>query len=112
MPDTGVVANPTSVTVTYDGANFSPASVTVPVGGTIHWVDTSGQMWVASNPHPVHTGYDGTDRTTHCAAGYSGAAPFDQCASGSTFSFTFTKAGSFGYHDHLNHSAAGNVTVQ
>ena len=102
---------PMTATVTYDGSSFSPASVTIAQGGTVTFSDTSGQMWVASDPHPVHNGYDGTTRDQHCASGYAGAAPFDECAPGTSYTFTFTKAGSWGYHDHLNHSAVGTITV-
>ena len=113
MTDNGVTPSASqSITVTYDGKNFSPASVAIPVGGTVNWVDTSGTMWVASNPHPVHDGYDGTTKTEHCAAGYAGPAPFDQCAASASFTFTFSKAGTWGYHDHFNHDAAGTVVVQ
>lgn len=103
---------PMSATVTYDGTTFSPASVTIAKGGTVTFTDTAGSMWLASNPHPAHTGYDGTSRTTHCAAGYTGPKPLDECASGTSFSFTFGKTGSFGYHDHLNSNAHGTVIVQ
>lgn len=102
----------TSVTVTYDGRSFTPATVHIQKGGTVHWVDTSSEMWVASDPHPVHTGYDGTSRSQHCAPGYAGAAPFDECAPGTDFSFTFDKTGSWGYHDHLNDGAHGTVVVE
>ncbi len=109
-PSTGA---PMTATITYDGNSFSPSNVTIAQGGTVTWTDTSGsRMWVATAPHPVHTGYDGTDRQTHCAAGYTGAAPFDQCKGGSSFSFTFTKSGTWPYHDHMNPGAFGSVTVQ
>jgi plastocyanin len=106
---TGTTAGP--VTITYDGKSFSPASVTVKKGNTVKWVDTSGQMWVASAPHPAHTGYDGTSRSTHCAPGYTGAMPFDECVLGSSYSFTFDKVGTWPYHDHMNPSAFGSVVV-
>lgn len=102
---------PMSANVTYDGNAFSPSTVTVMRGGTVTFTDATGQMWIASDPHPTHDGYDGTTRDQHCAAGYSGSAPFDQCAGGSSFSFTFDKAGSWGYHDHFNHGALGTVVV-
>lgn len=105
----------TPVTVTLTDQGFSPASVTVMQGQAVTFVNQSSQpMWIASNPHPTHTAYDGTDRTTHCAAGYTGVAPFDECtqaAPGSSWSFTFDKAGSWGYHDHLDHSLTGTVVV-
>jgi plastocyanin len=102
---------PMSATVTYDGTAFSPSTVTIMQGGTVTWIDTNGQMWVASNPHPIHNGYDGTTKQQHCAPGYAGPAPFDACAGGTSFSFTFDKVGSWGYHDHLNDSVEGVVNV-
>jgi plastocyanin len=101
-----------NTTVTYDGSSFTPSTVTISKGGTVTFKATSGTMWVASDPHPAHSGYDGTSRTTHCAAGYTGAAPFDQCAPGTTFTMTFNKTGTFGYHNHLLDEAHGTVIVQ
>lgn len=69
-------------------------------------------MWVASAMHPAHTGYDDTSKDQHCADGYAGAAPFDQCGSGASYSFTFAKSGTWGYHDHRNASAHGTIIVQ
>lgn len=103
---------PMTATVSYNGSSFSPSSITVAKGGTVTFSDTAGSMWLASDPHPTHTGYDGTSRNTHCATGYSGPKPFDQCSTGSSYTFTFTKTGSFGYHDHMNSGAHGTVVVQ
>lgn len=103
---------PMSASVSYDGISFTPANVTIAKGGTVTFTSTAPSMWIASAPHPAHTGYDGTDRPTHCAAGYAGPKPFDQCRSGTTYSFTFGKPGSWKYHDHMNASAFGSVTVE
>lgn len=116
-PETGATtppATPSTVTVTYDGKAYSPATVTIKAGDTVIFKNTSGKnMWVASDEHPTHTAYDDTSRTTHCAAGFTGATPFDQCkAETADYSFTFTKTGTIEYHDHLNPSAHGTVTVQ
>lgn len=100
-----------SAAVTFDGSSFSPASVTIAQGGTITWTSTAGPLWVASDPHPIHNGYDGTTMQQHCASGYTGATPFDQCTGGTTYSFTFNKVGTWGYHDHLEASIMGSVTV-
>lgn len=107
-------AAPSTVTVAYDGKTFSPAAVTLKVGDTVMFKDSSTKnMWVASDEHPTHTQYDGTSRSAHCAAGYTGAKPFDQCSpSTKDFSFTFTKVGKSDFHDHLNPSAHGSITVQ
>ncbi|MBI4087822.1 hypothetical protein HY418_00355 [Candidatus Kaiserbacteria bacterium] len=109
--ETSVGATPMSATVMYDGNSFSPAAVSIKQGGTVTFETTRGSMWIASARHPDHLVYDGTSRNEHCASGYSGAEPFDQCASGTTYSFTFDKAGIWNYHDHMNASAFGSVTV-
>ena len=101
---------PMSATITYDGSSFSPSTITIKLGGTVTWNGPS-TMWIASNPHPQHTGYDGTSLMQHCAAGYSGAAPFDECTNAGSFTFTFDKVGTWGYHDHANHGATGTVVV-
>lgn len=102
---------PTSVTITFNGSSYSPANVTIAQGGTVTFTSTAGPMWVASDPHPVHNGYDGTTQQQHCAPSYTGPAPFDQCRASGSFSFTFNKVGTWGYHDHLNESAGGKITV-
>ena len=103
-----------TVTVTYNGTSFSPATVTISKGDTVRFVNSgTGSMWVASAVHPSHNVYDGTTRADHCGSSYAGIAPFDQCkAAKETYSFTFTKAGTWGYHDHVNAGATGKVVVQ
>lgn len=91
---------PMTANVTYNGVNFSPTSVEIRQGGTVTFVNTSsGQMWVASGPHPTHTIYP----------------EFDQKAAvgnGGMYSFTFEKAGEWKYHNHRNPSAFGTVVVK
>ncbi len=100
------------VTIAYTDQGFSPKSVTVPLGTTVTFVNqTSGPMQVASALHPTHVVYDNTTRSAHCAVGYAGPLPFDQCTSGAGYSFIFTKAGTHGYHDHVDASHFGNVIV-
>ncbi len=111
----GVTAStaPMSATVVYTSSGFTPATVTIAKGGQVTFVNQSGNpMWVASDPHPTHTAYDGTSRTTHCAPGYTGATPFDQCANTNSYSFTFEKTGTFGYHNHLGADDAATIIVQ
>lgn len=102
---------PMTATVTYDGNSFSPQSVTVRRGGTVTWVNSSGEsMWIASAQHPTHTAYDGTTREDHCPDPAGEA--FDQCAGGTgNYSFTFDKTGAWNYHDHLNPTVFGSVRV-
>lgn len=106
---------PAPVVVTYTDQGFSPSEVTVARGQAVTWVnESSGPMWVASAMHPDHVVYDGTDRTAHCAAGYTGPAPFDKCKGegpGARYTFTFDKEGTWRYHDHINASRFGSVIV-
>ncbi len=104
------VATPKTVTVSFNGDAFDPKTVTINKGDTVKWISTGGNMWVASAQHPDHTGYSGTTRTQHCPD-TSGTA-FDQCAPGTSFSFTFQKTGTWNYHDHLNAQLFGSVIVQ
>jgi len=45
----------------------------------------------------------------HCG---TGTTSFDQCANGGSYSFTFTKAGTWRYHNHSNASHFGTVIVE
>lgn len=103
------------IMVSYTNSGFSPATLTVKKGQSVKFTNNSSEtMWVASNPHPSHTSYDGTSRETHCAAGYKGPSPFDECIAvnaGASYTFTFTKTGTWGYHNHANHNMFGTVTV-
>lgn len=90
----------TEYVVTYGADGFSPRSLTVPAGATVQFKNESSRsIWVASNPHPSHTGYPGFD----AKKGF---------ASGQTYSFTFNNKGTWGYHDHLNSSEGGSIVVQ
>ncbi len=101
---------PTTATVIYNGDSFSPGEITIKKGGTVTWRNTSGgKLWVASAQHPSHTVYAGTSLQEHCPD-TSGTA-FDQCAGGGDYSFTFQKAGTWNYHDHLKAQISGKVIV-
>lgn len=102
-----------SVTVTYSDSGYSPQAITVAEGETVTWVnESSKKMWVASAMHPTHTMYDGTSLKEHCASDATDS--FDACQEvnqGETYSFTFEKAGEWKYHDHIDASKYGSVTV-
>lgn len=107
---------PAFTSVTLTDAGFSPASVTISRGETVRFVnDSSRGMWVGADAHPTHTQYDGTSTREHCANGANTGTSFDQCASvekGSFWDFTFTKSGTFGYHNHVGASNTGTIIVQ
>lgn len=102
-----------SATVALTGSGFSPRTVTIPRGGVVTWTNEgSGPMWVASAVHPSHAVYGDTTRSEHCASGYTGPVPFDQCDNGSSYSFTFEQSGTWQYHNHLDASQTGTVIVE
>jgi plastocyanin len=83
------------VTVTTDSSGkftFSPASLTVKVGTTVTWRNSTGA------PHTV-TSDDGTT--------FNGMLP-----TGGTFTFTFTKAGTFPYHCNIHPYMKAMIIVQ
>lgn len=104
-----------SALITYTDAGFSPKDITVKVGDTVRFVNNSSHgMWVASDNHPTHTAYDGTDTHQHCANGVDTGGSFDECKAvdpGTVYSFTFPKAGSFEFHNHVSANHTGTVTV-
>ncbi len=109
--DVTVPTAQTSATVTYSTNGFSPSPVTIKKGGTVTFVDSNParDMWVASAQHPTHTAYSGTTLAEHCDDATD--TSFDQCKAGSSYSFTFTKAGTWNYHNHLNSSDFGQIIV-
>src|SRR3989344_7194679 len=103
---------PVGATVTHGSNGFSPQEVTIARGGTVTLVDDGDkEIEVASAQHPTHSVYDGTTRDQHCAAGYTGVKPLDQCTKGDTYSFTFDNVGTWGYHNHRDVSHFGKVIV-
>ena len=89
----------TENTIQYTKNGFNPQSITVKVGTTVTFSDIDGgELWVASSPHPVHTDYCDFDQRTFIK-------------NGQQYTFTFTKVGSWGYHNHLVPSNLGTVVV-
>ena len=104
-------AQAAGVTVSYTSGGFSPKTVTIKKGENVTFMNESGgRMWVASGPHPAHTGYDGTARGQHCSGGTG--ASFDQCGAGDSYMFTFGKAGTWHYHNNVSEEDGGIIVVQ
>ncbi len=114
VPATSDAGAPAEAAITYTNNGFSPANITVAQGATVIFQNNSSNaFWPASNVHPLHTLYDGTTLQEHCAN--PTAATFDACGPiqpGASWSFTFEKAGTWGFHNHLNPSEGGTVTVR
>lgn len=88
-----------ALTVTFTDKGFSPASLTVKKGQTVKFVNnSSGKMWVAANPFPTSKEYPAFNEK-------SGVE------SGSSWSFTFDKTGTWFYHNHYNPTQGAKIVV-
>lgn len=78
---------------------FVPQDITVKAGTTMVWINKSGKAaTVSSDDHPTHKLY-----------------PFlnlGEFSSSSSLQVIFDKAGTYSYHNHLNASQTGTVTVE
>ncbi len=85
--------------VAYTDNGFEPNELAVTVGQTVIFVNNSSRsMWVASDDHPTHTDDPDFDDG-------QGVGP------GEAFAYTFDEVGEWGYHNHLNDSDEGTITV-
>ena len=89
-PTTAPTSTGNSVTI----ANFafSPTSLTVKVGTKVSWTNN--------------------DSVTHTVTADKGAFNSGPLTPGSTFSFTFTKAGTYSYHCNIHPSMMATIVVQ
>lgn len=86
-------------TVTLTDNGFEPSEISITQGQTVTFRTTAGKpFWPASNPHPAHTDYPEFD-------------PQLPVRSDATWSFTFQKVGTWGYHDHLAPYYTGTIHV-
>lgn len=103
-----------SYDVVYTDSGYAPSELKIKVGDTVIFKNqSSGQVWTASAMHPGHTAYSGTSLQQHCPDTTNSS--FDECESskpGESWSFTFTKTGTFGYHNHLSASKFGKIVVE
>lgn len=80
-------------------SGFSPKNITIQKGESVTWKNTdSADHIINSAPHPIHTTYPPLNLGV--------IKPGDQK------SLTFPDSGTYKYHDHLNPSLFGSVTVQ
>lgn len=97
-------------TVTYTADGFTPQTLEIARGTKVIFKNESGNpMWVASAIHPTHSLYP-QKSPTDCLG-----SSFDACdvtPHGASWSFTFNKVGSWGYHDHVRANIRGTVVVK
>lgn len=82
-------ATPNAVTI--QNLAFTPNDLSVKVGQTVTWTNM--------------------DSFTHTITSDTGVFNSGNVANGATFSYTFTKAGTFPYHCSIHTSMTGQITV-
>ena len=106
-------SEPVFISVSNQG--FEPQTLTIEPHTRVVFVNIGeDEHWPASDRHPSHTDYAGTDLETHCSEDYIGNEPFDSCGGikpNETWSFTFEKTGTFEYHDHIWSHLGGTIVV-
>lgn len=97
--DNEVAPNPSErMTITYTSAGFEPAAMTVEKGTVITVKNESSRdLQFASDEHPAHRDNPEMNVPT--------------VAPGESESYTATAVGTWGYHNHLDESETGTVTV-
>ncbi len=94
-----VLMKKVEATVTESEVGFSPQMVTVKKGTTVVFMNKSGAVGnVTSAKHPTHLLYP--------------KLSLGDMEDGMSLSLRFDDIGSFGYHDHLNPSRFGKITVE
>lgn len=87
----------TEVKITSSG--FMPQSITIKKGKSVTWInDDTKDHTINSAPHPTHTTYPRLN--------------IGAIKAGTKASLSFPDAGSYKYHDHLNPSLTGSITVE
>ena len=89
----------TQATVTYTDSGYTPATVTVKKGTKVTFKNESTKsMWTASGVHPTHQLLPGFDQ-------------LKSVAKGGMYEYTFSKVGTWKYHNHVNPTDVGTVVV-
>ena len=98
--------------IRYVNGRYVPGRVHVSVGDEVKWVNEDDAFWPASNFHPTHKEYPGSD-IRKCYTS-SRETLFDSCEAlgrGAEYSFVFEHPGEWRFHDHINPRATGTVAV-
>jgi len=85
--------------VSITSSAFVPSTINIKVGEAVTWTNAdSAAHWVASDPYPADNGLAGFN---------SGQGMLTN----DTFTFVFSKAGTYSYHDNLNPYTIKGVVV-
>ncbi len=91
--------NSRPITIDYTDKGFSPNKLTVKTGQKIIFRnDSSASLWVASGPHPYDNAYPEFNANRSYPPGQD-------------YIFTFARTGVWDFHNHLNESDTGTITV-
>jgi plastocyanin len=92
------VSLPKEITITLDKNGFSPKEVTISVGSAIRWKNVSGdKQTVNSDEYPTNQLHRELN--------------FGVFNNGSSVVHTFTKPGTYGYHNQFHHEQIGKILV-
>ena len=93
---------------------FSPENLEINRDDAVIFLSVDEDLhWPASNIHPTHRLYPGSD-IEKCSTAEKDSL-FDSCRSlnqGESFTFTFNQLGTWSYHDHLNSGLRGIIIVK
>lgn len=109
-----VVPTEPDVVIKMTKSGFVPEEVTIKQGQTIRFLNTDTLThWPAIHAHPTHTRYPDSD-IRKCGT-LQELVMFDACRpveAGESYNFTFSEAGTWGYHDHIISRYTGRVYVE
>lgn len=99
VPTGQITPDQTRAEISISSTGFVPSSVSVKVGGTVTWNNLGTNISnVSSAPHPTHTDYPPLN--------------LGDINPGASVSLTFPTAGTYYFHNHLDSSQFGSITVQ
>jgi plastocyanin len=105
---------PQQHTVTISDSGYAPSILSIKSGDTVTFVNEgSRKNWPATNAHPTHTNYPGSD--IKLCGSTAADEVFDACRgleNGESFSFIFTETGTWNYHNHLSPGQGGSIIVE
>jgi plastocyanin len=86
--------------ISYKDDGFHESIMYIKLGSTVVFTNASSRdMWIASSPHPSHTAYPEFDQKKSVGPGGS-------------YRFTFTKVGSWKFHNHMMPKETGTIVVR